>query len=236
VAIIWDQSSPALELYEMKSNLDGADIFCVFNFPETRGHFFPIDLYISSDPAPSRSNLNEFPFSICQEDQLFTITYISLREQGDTTKVLLFLPLSTIVKHILKVRAGETGKRIPWRDWGPNGARLIVPEDEMSDVWITHTFGMKFALPCQISHNGVFQSVRLYDFHSLAKRDPPIETCSSMMLTLELMFAEPVYTHLPCWCSDKPLPKDGECEALLLTEDALIAVSLDERKLTLLTF
>jgi hypothetical protein len=230
-----NQADACLEVYDMKSLPSRQRPLCTFFLPEGGENSLVIDLSISSDtstrPHPTA------PFSVSSQDKLFTVTYETMAQDGENTlKALLFLPMSTILSHLDTPYVADTEQEIPWEQWGPYGAHFISLDYELSDVWVCHTYGMKFALACRPTPQGQFRSVRLYDFNHLpTKRDYLSSGRSTGLLinsnTIEAsdeMFAESVHTHLPCRCIQKDLPiyEDGKYEAVMMSEDSLIAVAV----------
>jgi hypothetical protein len=235
VAMIATETDARLGVYNLKPAPYQQSFICVFHFPEGAQDSIIIDLSISSDTSPWLLRRPAVPFSVSFQDKLFTVTYETLAASGETTlKALLFLPMSTILGHLNKRWADAADREIPWHEWGPHGTRFVFLDHELSSVWICHTYGMKFVLACKPSPADQSQSICLYDFNKLtAGRDSLLPATKALMTSSVIrrsdhMFDELVYTHLPCRCSWNDLPMcDGDkYEAVMMSEDSLIAVAV----------
>ena len=236
IAVITDnQADACLEVYDVKPAPSRQRPLCTFFLPEGGQNSLVIDLSISSDTS-SRPHPTA-PFSISFQDKLFTVTYETMAQDGENTlKALLFLPMSTILSHLDTPYVAGWEQEIPWEQWGPHGAHFISLDYELSDVWVCHTYGMKFVLACSPTPEGQFRSVRLYDFNHLPARRDCLSSGKSTGLLInsniieasDEMFAGSVHTHLPCRCIQKDLPvcEDGRYEAVMMSEDSLIAVAV----------
>jgi len=244
MATIFNQTEACLEVYDLNPAPGRPNFLRAFCLPKGGRDSAVIDLSISSD-ASSWPRGPLAPFSVSLEDKLFTVTYETLAETSENSlKALLCIPMSTILDHLDKPWVDDMEQEIDWKEWGPSGAHFISLDRGLSDVWICHTYGMKFVL-AKPSPEGHIGSIRLYNFNKLsAKRDclspgntTRALTSPSVILASAEMFAEPVHTHLPCRCSWRDLVcEDTKYEAVMMSEDSLIAVASDRRMLTVFTF
>jgi hypothetical protein len=246
-AMIIDETDACLEIYDLKPAPGRpANFICAFLLPEGSLDSWVVDMSISSDVSSCHPHGSTPPFSVSSHNKLFTIAYEAVSGTGNTLKALLFLPMSTILDHLAKSRTNNAVKNIPWEEWGPHGTRFITLDHELSDVWICHTYGMKFMMACNPTSAGQFRSVCLYDFNNLSiRRDclspgnsTTVLTSPSVIEASDGIFAESVHTHLPCRCHLKDLPicDDGKYEAVMMSEDCLLAVAVGHLALWLPLF
>jgi hypothetical protein len=246
-AMIINETDACLEIYDLKPALGRpANFICAFLLPKGSLDSWVVDMSISSDVSSCHPHGSTPPFSVSSHNKLFTIAYEAVSGTGNTLKALLFLPMSTILDHLAKSRTNNAVKNIPWEEWGPHGTRFITLDHELSDVWICHTYGMKFMMACNPTSAGQFRSVCLYDFNNLSiRRDclspgnsTTVLTSPSVIEASDGIFAESVHTHLPCRCHLKDLPicDDGKYEAVMMSEDCLLAVAVGHLALWLPLF
>lgn len=231
-AAVGVDSEPFLAIFDLTSALD-SPAHCFLNLPMPGASTQVGEILISSDAShPSLKR----PFSLNPEDHLFTITFQTYVWDSDTfSTYLLCLPWSNLRHLVTRDGLSSDGPRIIWDDWGPSNTRFLALSHEIPDVWVCHTYGTKCAVASGPKGRH-FSSVRLFDFNQMStKRDIQSDRNLSNVLvdptivdSSVLTFDTRVSTDIPCRYVEVDLPRsaDGKYEAVMMSEDSLIAVSV----------
>lgn len=232
----------SLSIYDLSLAPDDAGI-CTFLLPQVRDQssLLTTEINISGDQSclwtPSSSL--KVPFFTSHKNKVLGITYTSEGESHPVSFVL-FVSVSTILKHIHAIRTGESDcDIIPWDEWGVCGARFHDPGYTPSPTWVRCAYGQEYVLGDSYLSRGC-ERVRMYDFNSLSLKRALSSTDGSerngiITDTTRIeagVFAFPVLSSLPCQVRTVLLPSRGNGDflsvynAIMLTEDALVAVSV----------
>lgn len=232
-----------LSIYDL--NMAPGDMgICTFLLPQIRDQssMWNTEVNISGDqsclwaPPPSL----KVPFFTSHKNKVLGITYTT-EEDPYRVSFVFIVPISTILMHVHAIRTGESHRDIiPWEEWGEYGARFLNPGYNPSPTWVRCAYGQEYILSDTYPSMG-FEVVRLYDFNPLSLKRALLSTGDSggatEILTNTTMietetFAFPVITSLPCQIRTVQLPLHRSSDpasfygAVMLTEDALIAVSV----------
>lgn len=135
---------------------------CELRYPGLR--VVASDILIISEPIPAStvSNLSAAPFTCSSTDILFTVTLTYFMGSAFESAIVLLVPRSVILYQASRVSSSPQ-KYIEWELWGPQGSRIL--DIQPSDVWVCHSYGMKFVYGPDDQHAGC-----LYDFNPYATR------------------------------------------------------------------
>jgi hypothetical protein len=234
----------SLSIYDLNLTPTDAGI-CTFLLPQVRDQSSMLTTTISIGGDQSclwvpHSSL-KVPFFTSHKNKLFAITYSS---NGEACRLfyVFFVPISTILKHVHAIRAGEADCNIiPWDEWGVRGARFLHPEYNPSSSWVRCAYGQEYVMGDQYLPPRGYKTVRLYDFNSLSLKralssvghtDDRKEIIADTTGVEVETFEFPIFSSLPYQVRTVQLPArrgDGMqtlYTAMMLTEDALVAVSV----------
>jgi hypothetical protein len=232
-----------LSIYNLSLAPGDAGI-CTFLLPQVRDQssLLTTDISISGDQSclwTPKSSL-KVPFFTSHKNKVLGITY-TWDGESHPVSFVLFVPISTILKHIHAVQTGELDcDIIPWDNWGVCGARFLDPGYTPSPTWVRCAYGQEYILGDTYVSEGC-ETVRLYDFNSLSlnrallsteDNDEHTEILTDTTRVEAEVFAFPILSSLPCQIRTAQLPPRGNdnflsfYNAVMLTEDALVAVSV----------
>jgi len=242
VATIYDDC-PNLQVVDFKSSTDAvvsvenAEIHCSFDFPPISPAFFPVNITIRSDPAPSwiPSRQLQVLFSTSDNNRLYVVT-MWIRAARELHHVVLFVPSSTFLGHLGGISADQVPYSFAWDEWGPAGTRMMrIPRS--SEIWVCYVFGSKF-VTSQLQAHSSRATFAIYDFNQLACRRALQPCCASHTgsgfvqrsgRVTRGLFESTVVTSLPYRKQKLSLeigPGEGPVDAVMCSEDNLIIVGV----------
>lgn len=203
---------------------------CELRFPMLRAMAEGIS--ISSEPSPTSTTPNNTaPFTHSSTDVLFTVTLKYSMGRNPSSFIVLLVPRSTILHHILCVSTSSQ-KHLKWESWGPKGSRML--DIEPSNVWVCHSYGMKFVhSPCRNFAN-------VYDLNPYATRKD-VNSANRPDFPWGIMeketkisgrhnpFDTDVVTSLPGReASIELIPNEHGWEATMIAEDHIVLVQVSK--------
>ncbi|KAI1790837.1 hypothetical protein LXA43DRAFT_1095058 [Ganoderma leucocontextum] len=228
--------------------LSEVDCVCAFHYPPLEDNIEVLDVLIQCYPGPDwcPSPALSIPFSVSCEDRLFVITLWVIADD-DEIGVLLLVPASTFLRALATLAPGETRRKFAWAEWGPRGSRLMrEPRMDMS-MEVRYVYGTTF-VTAEADLDTRAQRLREFvvarDFNQLAIRravggaggkdsgdewqDVRVVTDTTVFEPAGV-FQEEVTTALPyiqrVIVPFQPTEEDGEFNAVMLAEDALVLMS-----------
>jgi hypothetical protein len=223
-----------------RAAVDNSPYICSFFCPCIGPWTAGLDIGFQSSPAPSYmpdSSLSA-PFFTSPENRIFVVT-ILLTDGHSIQTFVIFIPSSTLTKHLATLPCDTRRRNIPWDIWGPTGTRM-VPSPGHSNIWVCYVYGMRFVAPHEVRETGS-TAVRVYDFNSLAiKRavattreldDSTSYVTTATSLDTSGAFEDVVTTSLPYRMRKLSLERDstvdgGQFGAVMCSEDSLIIVGV----------
>jgi hypothetical protein len=230
----------SLSIYDLSLPRDDMGI-CTFLLPQVRDQtsMLTTEVHISGDQSclwAPHSSL-KVPFFTSHKNKILGITY---SYDGETSvSFILFMPISTIFKHVHAIQTGEEDcNLIPWDEWGICGARFLDIGYNPSPTWVRCAYGQQYVISDTRSRG--YETVRVYDFNPLSlkyglvsmedKGDHSDVLAHTTRIEAE-PFAFPVLSSLPCQVravqlsprNDGPFPFYTD---VMMTEDALVAVTV----------
>lgn len=215
---------------------------CMFQYPQLDNNSTPFHITVRSDPSPSwlPNESLSVPFHTSQFERLLVTTFWMLDAGNVLRSILLFVPSSTLVAHMVPLECDDGNELFIWEDWGREGTRMIEAPMGHSPMWASYVFGMNYLAPVWTGDRWGFQ---IFDFNRLGNRrwpmtanPSPIENevlvAEESTLRADGRFREPVSTSLPYRCRQlrfsapmAPMSKIS-WEGVLLSEDSIIAVGV----------
>ena len=202
---------------------------CELRFPQLRATVE--DVSIISEPSPTSTvlNITAVPFT-ASTDVLFTVTLRYSMGTNFESALVLLVPRSTILYQVSCVSSSPQ-KYVGWETWGPTGSRML--DIEPSDVWVCHSYGMKFI------HKDGEANTSVYDLNPYATRKDvntanPHIPWKAMKETKMIggrrnPFKMDVITYLPGReASLKLTPNEHGWKAAMITEDHIVMVQVSE--------
>jgi len=204
---------------------------CELRYPRLSFGALVDDVLITSAPLTTLAvpDIPVAPFAHSSTDILFMVILKYIKDSGIETVVLL-VPHSTILNHISSVIL-SLQKSLEWESWGPKGSCMLKVDP--SDVWIYHSYGMKFVYS---PDGGTF--VHTFDLNPYATRKV-INTASCPDLSWKAMLMETkirrrhnlfdtdVVTSFPGReASIQLTPNNHGWESTMITEDYIVMVQV----------
>jgi hypothetical protein len=247
ISPVTHEPQPNLLVFDLKigpfsrAAIDNSPYICSFFCPRIGPWTVESDIDFQSSPVPSYmpDPSLSVPFFTSPENRLFAVT-ILLSDGHSIQSFIIFIPSSTLTKHIATLPSDTRRRNIPWGIWGPTGTRMI-PSPGQSNIWVCYVHGMRFVAPHEVREAGS-TAVRVYDFNSLAiKRavatSRELDGSTSYVTTATSLdtsgaFEDIVTTSLPYRMSKLSLERDstsvdgGQFGAVMCSEDSLIIVGV----------
>ncbi|KAF9223672.1 hypothetical protein BS17DRAFT_781042 [Gyrodon lividus] len=238
-AIIRSDDEPCLDVLSITGCSDPIQdvkdmpYVCELRYPAFKGHVEHI--LIRSEPTPSWRPPASLmvPFYASRKNFIFTITLRLITDNDAQENTVLLVPLSTLLSQVSLSR-DTPQRRVIWKEWGPQGSRMICRES--SETWVCYTYGMRFIQGLRWK-NG--HEARVYDFNPYAARKYVKTSNDSSIPWKPLVreatmksqcfgFVEEVMTTLPGRVASFNLAhsKDG-WEAAMIGEDNIVMVQPD---------
>ncbi|KAH7907929.1 hypothetical protein BJ138DRAFT_1128806 [Hygrophoropsis aurantiaca] len=223
------------------TSINDLDYICALQYPTVNVDIQSV--IIRSEPAPGwvpHASL-AVPFFSSLKNRLFVLTTVfDVSNNTGSNTAVLFIPLSTILSQV-QAAAGPSRSVIPWSSWGPHGTRMIARRP--SETWVCYSFGMKFI---QMLPWVQQRRARIYDFNQYARTSTPVDgtqdgkptwkkLAKSQKINEQMpIFQDDIITYLPGRVAEVHLPSSSTYEAVMLSEDNIVAVSSTLRRYTYL--
>ncbi|RDB22574.1 hypothetical protein Hypma_010243 [Hypsizygus marmoreus] len=237
--------SPRLQVIDLSTstservNVDSMQTTCCFILPALRARELPASFHIQSESPPvSYDHASSVPFATSRDDRLFVVSIRGRKPRNIT----MFIPLSTLLFHIRRlpghIPGGPRSHAFLWTDWGPQGTRALAMRTSM--IWLCYVHGLKFITRTESGralildfnqyavrkradgHSGMNSSTQFLMEPTTINKGLPFEFTTSLP-----------YRMVSC---NLPPPISYSGQALMLSEDAIVALSPDESEFQILSF
>ncbi|KAJ7095342.1 hypothetical protein B0H15DRAFT_904062 [Mycena belliarum] len=220
---------PELRVLDIKGHISDMTGYVSFRLPALSRPLqdvTEIDMRIQTEPAPSwpaGCNMDE-PFAVSHTDRLFVV---SLRrweafQATEPTFMLCFL-LSTLRDMMERSHDGGENRTVfTWGHWGPHGTRMLRVA-QLPDPWVCFVYGQRCLLQTDRTR------CKILDFNPLSP-SPDRMIDERTVDKRRRLFLHPVTTSAPFTLTSVDIAPSA---AVMLAEDAIVAVSTDEDAFTI---
>ncbi|KAJ7591110.1 hypothetical protein C8J56DRAFT_934707 [Mycena floridula] len=208
---------PQLTVFKLKSPSQ-IDKICSFCLPAP---LTGVNTYfdVCMDTAATSLPLNS-PFTTSQTDRLLVINYTLFGQDELEENFAIFAPCSTFQRQIDALPiSSSTPRSFSWAEWGPNQTRMLPYT--MEEVWCCYVHGMKALI--SVGENEFV----LCDFNPLGPKQDDFPWKLTDLNPEHVRLLQPcnLETSLPY---SQTAYMIESTEALMLSEDALIAITFDD--------